>query len=33
VSEVETGTVTSRDGTTIVFDRTGEAPALILVDG
>lgn len=26
-------TVTSRDGTTIAFDRLGEGPALILVDG
>ena len=26
-------TVTSRDGTTIGYDRTGEGPALILVDG
>lgn len=26
-------TVTSRDGTTIAFDRTGSGPALILVDG
>ncbi|MGS2618796.1 alpha/beta fold hydrolase [Micromonospora sp. LZ34] len=27
------GKVTSRDGTTIAFDRAGEGPALILVDG
>ena len=27
------GTVTSKDGTTIVFDRTGEGPPLILVGG
>jgi pimeloyl-ACP methyl ester carboxylesterase len=33
VSEVETDKVTSRDGTTIVFDRTGEGPALVLVGG
>lgn len=26
-------TVTSRDGTTIAFERSGEGPALILVDG
>jgi len=33
VSEVETGTVTSKDGTTVVFDRTGEGPSLVLVGG
>jgi pimeloyl-ACP methyl ester carboxylesterase len=33
VSEVDTGKVTSTDGTTIVFDRTGEGPPLILVGG
>jgi pimeloyl-ACP methyl ester carboxylesterase len=33
VSEVETGKVTSEDGTTIVFDRTGEGRPLILVGG
>ncbi|HEX8035938.1 MAG TPA: alpha/beta hydrolase, partial [Ktedonobacterales bacterium] len=27
------GTVTSRDGTTIAFDRSGEGPVLILVGG
>ena len=27
------GTVTSNDGTRIVFDRTGAGPAVILVDG
>ena len=27
------GTVTSRDGTTIAFERRGEGPALILVAG
>src|SRR5438105_15389548 len=26
-------TVTSKDGTTIAFDRSGSGPALILVDG
>ena len=26
-------TVTSRDGTTIAFDRLGDGPPLILVDG
>lgn len=30
---METETVTSKDGTTIAFERTGEGPALILVDG
>jgi pimeloyl-ACP methyl ester carboxylesterase len=33
VNQVGTGTVASRDGTTIVFDRTGEGPPLILVGG
>lgn len=33
MSEVETGKVTSSDGTTIVFDRTGEGPSLVLVGG
>jgi pimeloyl-ACP methyl ester carboxylesterase len=33
MSGVETGTVTSEDGTTIVFDRTGRGPAVILVGG
>jgi pimeloyl-ACP methyl ester carboxylesterase len=33
MSEVDTGKVTSTDGTTIVFDRTGEGPPLILVGG
>ena len=33
MSEVETGNVTSGDGTTIVFDRTGEGPPLVLVGG
>jgi pimeloyl-ACP methyl ester carboxylesterase len=27
------GTVTSKDGTTIAFSRTGDGPAIILVDG
>ena len=27
------GKVTSRDGTSIAFERTGEGPALVLVDG
>jgi pimeloyl-ACP methyl ester carboxylesterase len=27
------GTVTSKDGTTIAFDRSGQGPAVILVDG
>jgi len=26
-------TLTSRDGTTIAYDRQGQGPALILVDG
>ncbi|HEY5854538.1 MAG TPA: alpha/beta fold hydrolase [Aldersonia sp.] len=30
--ETTTGTVTSADGTTIAFDRTGTGPSLILVD-
>lgn len=25
--------VTSKDGTTIVFDRSGEGPAVVLIDG
>lgn len=33
MSRVETGQITSKDGTTIVFDRTGEGPPLILVGG
>jgi pimeloyl-ACP methyl ester carboxylesterase len=33
VSEVETGKVMSKDGTTIVFDRTGDGPPLIVVGG
>src|SRR5262245_27394768 len=33
MSQVETGKITSKDGTTIVFDRTGEGPPLILVGG
>ena len=33
MSEVETGKVTSKDGTTIAFDRTGEGPPLIVVGG
>ena len=31
--EMTHGTVTSKDGTSIAFDRTGEGPALILVGG
>lgn len=30
---VTTGTVTSVDGTTIAFERSGQGPALVLVDG
>jgi pimeloyl-ACP methyl ester carboxylesterase len=33
VSETTTGEVTSKDGTRIVFDRTGEGPPVILVGG
>ena len=33
MSEVETGKVASRDGTTIVFDRTGDGPPVLLVGG
>ena len=33
MSEVETAEVSSKDGTTIVFDRTGRGPALVLVGG
>jgi pimeloyl-ACP methyl ester carboxylesterase len=33
MSEVTTGEVTSKDGTRIVFDRTGGGPPLILVGG
>jgi pimeloyl-ACP methyl ester carboxylesterase len=31
--EVETGKATSKDGTTIVFDRAGDGPPVILVGG
>lgn len=31
--EVELNTVTSRDGTTIAYDRYGQGPVVILVDG
>ena len=31
--EVEVSTVTSRDGTTISYERLGSGPAVILVDG
>lgn len=33
MSDVTTGKVTSKDGTGIVFDRTGEGPPLVLVGG
>lgn len=33
MSDVMIGRVTSKDGTTIAFDRTGEGPPLILVGG
>ena len=33
MSETTTGEVTSKDGTRIVFDRTGEGPPVILVGG
>ena len=33
MSEAATGEVTSKDGTTIAFDRTGEGPPVILVGG
>jgi pimeloyl-ACP methyl ester carboxylesterase len=33
MSETTTGEVTSKDGTRIVFDRTGDGPPLILVGG
>jgi pimeloyl-ACP methyl ester carboxylesterase len=33
VSGIRTGTVTSADGTVIVFDQSGEGPAAVLVQG
>jgi len=33
VSGIRTGTVTSADGTVIVFDQSGEGPAVVLVPG
>jgi hypothetical protein len=33
VSAIRTGTVTSADGTIIVFDQSGEGPAVVLVQG
>jgi hypothetical protein len=33
VSGIRTGTVTSADGTVIVFDQSGTGPAVLLVQG
>jgi pimeloyl-ACP methyl ester carboxylesterase len=33
MTAVDTGKVTSRNGTTIVFDWTGEGPPVVLVGG
>lgn len=33
MSDIQTGTVTSADGTGIIFDRSGEGPAVVLVQG
>ena len=33
MSDLRTGTVTSADGTVIVFDQSGVGPAVILVQG
>ena len=30
---IQTGTVTSADGTVIIFDQSGEGPAVVLVQG
>ncbi len=33
MSDIQTGTVTSADGTVIVFDQSGAGPAVVLVQG
>ncbi len=33
MSDIQTGTVTSADGTVIFFDQSGEGPAVVLVQG